>query len=96
MTMIDVRKPATRRRSARTEASWADREAAARPFLVAIVVARLNGDQAAAAEAVRVAVATLMPVSWPMGVASQELGSLTRWCAADLAALGITGQEVAA
>lgn len=68
MTMIDVRKPATRRRSARTEASWADRDAAARPYLVAIVVARMTGDQTAVADAVRVAVATLMPVGWAMGV----------------------------
>lgn len=95
MTMIDVRPAATRRRSARTTETWADREAAARPFLVAIVVARLTGDRAAVAEAVRVALATKMPVSWPFGCQSQELGSLVRWCAADLAALGITGQEAA-
>lgn len=95
MTMQDVRKPATRRRSARTEASWEERDAAARPFLVSIVVARLTGDQEAIAEAVRVALATKMPVSWPMGVQVQELGSLTRWCAADLAALGMTGMEAA-
>lgn len=88
--MKDVRSTATRRRSARTTETWEQREAAARPFLVAIVVARISGDRTAVAEAVRLAVATLMPSSWPYGVQVQELESLKRWCAADLAALGIT------